>query len=130
MTPPSENGRPSVLAGLIAISPAVAALIVLTAVDPSTSDLFPPCFFRAATGWLCPGCGSARAIHAAMHGELGTALLANPLAVALMPVGPFHVYRFFWGGRPAIPATLNAGVIRSLGPTLVAFAVARNILNW
>lgn len=39
------------------------------------------CPFLAATGFQCPLCGGQRALHALLHGRLGTAWAANPLLV-------------------------------------------------
>jgi hypothetical protein len=40
----------------------------------------PPCPFRALTGIPCPTCGTTHAGLALLHGHLGAALTANPLA--------------------------------------------------
>ena len=34
---------------------------------------------HALTGWLCPGCGSQRAIHQALHGNFASSFFLNPL---------------------------------------------------
>ncbi|MFH2009858.1 MAG: DUF2752 domain-containing protein [bacterium] len=73
------------LVGLFAAAVATAAA-VLFAHDPAAGGLFPPCPFRAATGLLCPGCGSLRGLHRLLHGELATALRLNPLMVVALPV--------------------------------------------
>jgi hypothetical protein len=114
---------------LIASSLALVALTVLTVSNPSTSNLFPPCVFRAITGWLCPGCGSARAIHAMMHGQLEMAFVANPLAVATVPSLPLVVFRSLLMRKPVIPATLPAGYLWAVVLAVLAFAIARNVPN-
>ena len=79
-------GRTPSRAGYVAVAVlAAAALTLLALVDPSTTTLLPPCPFRLATGFLCPACGTGRALHALLHGELGRALRLNPLAVAALP---------------------------------------------
>jgi len=40
---------------------------------------FPLCPFHTLTGWLCPGCGSQRAMHQLLHGNFGASLKLNPL---------------------------------------------------
>ncbi len=40
------------------------------------------CVFRSLTGFPCPTCGTTRAAIAMLHGDLATALAANPLAAA------------------------------------------------
>lgn len=42
----------------------------------------PACPFRALTGVPCPTCGTTHAAVAILHGEIGAAFAANPLAAA------------------------------------------------
>ena len=65
----------------------VAATILLAAFDPSTTWWFPSCPFHALTGWLCPLCGSLRAIHALLTGAPLAALAFNPLPIVLLGAG-------------------------------------------
>jgi hypothetical protein len=60
---------------------ALAALVPLAAFDPATTWWFPPCPFHALTGWLCPLCGSLRAMHALLTGAPLAALAFNPLTI-------------------------------------------------
>jgi uncharacterized protein DUF2752 len=61
----------------------LAAAAALVAVfDPATTWWFPSCPFFALTGWLCPLCGSLRAVHALLQGSPAAALTFNPLTVA------------------------------------------------
>ena len=59
-----------------------AAAVLLVAFDPATTCWFPSCPFHALTGWLCPLCGSLRAIHALLTGSPLAALAFNPLVTA------------------------------------------------
>ena len=65
----------------------VAAAILLAAFDPSTTWWFPSCPFHALTGWLCPLCGSLRAVHALLTGAPLAALAFNPLTIVLLGAG-------------------------------------------
>lgn len=58
---------------------------ILFFVDPETTPLFPPCPFYWLTGLWCPGCGSGRALHALLHGEMLRALDYNSLMVVSLP---------------------------------------------
>lgn len=58
---------------------AIAGAAVLFIFDPSHWAFYPGCIFYRATGLLCPGCGSLRALHQLLHGHLATALRCNPL---------------------------------------------------
>lgn len=65
-----------------------AVLLALAAVyfmfDPNTEVAFPKCGFYVLTGWKCPGCGSQRALHALLHGDVLAAFRLNmwiPVAI-------------------------------------------------
>jgi len=53
---------------------------------PSEYVWLPSCQFRAWTGLLCPGCGTSRAIHYILNGQLGIAFRCQPLLVSLLPI--------------------------------------------
>jgi len=60
----------------------LAAAALLFAFDPATTWWFPSCPLNALTGWLCPFCGSLRALHALLHGAPLAAWTLNPLTTA------------------------------------------------
>ena len=68
---------------------AVAVLLlfgfIYYAIDPSASTLFPRCAFLEFTGYKCPGCGSQRAIHALLHGDVVSAFRYNALLLIAIP---------------------------------------------
>lgn len=80
------TGRRGWLASSLLVGGAVT-LGILLCIDPYAPDsVLPPCLFHVITGWFCPGCGSTRALHALLHGRLGTALEMNPLLVVSLPL--------------------------------------------
>lgn len=70
---------------LIAFIAAVAGLYFIF--DPSQYVWFPKCVFHQLTGLECPACGSQRAIHAALHGDVLDALQINPFIIISVPYG-------------------------------------------
>jgi len=72
---------------LVGVSVALVAVAasVLRAFNPATTWFYPPCPFRALTGYLCPGCGTLRALHELLNGHLAAAFRLNPLMMLLMP---------------------------------------------
>ena len=62
------------------------ALMILYFIDPHKPGFYPACPFLTATRLYCPGCGSLRATHYLLHGNLAAALSRNILAVLLIPV--------------------------------------------
>ena len=73
-----------------------AMLVALYVWEPAASGLFPPCPFHALTGLHCPGCGSLRAVHQLLHGELWAAFRLNPLMVLSLPLLAFAVVSAYW----------------------------------
>lgn len=108
---------------------ALAALTALGAADPAANPLFPPCLWRAATGWLCPGCGSSRAIHAMLHGQLGAAFHASPLVVGAMPLLAADLVQRWRRGEGAVTVRTRPMYIGALALTIAMFGVLRNIFQ-
>ena len=72
--------------GLILIVILLAGIaVVYKYLDPSVVPIFPRCPFRLLTGYLCPGCGSQRAIHHLLNLDLPGAWRMNPLLVIALP---------------------------------------------
>jgi hypothetical protein len=113
--------------------------LVLSAVF-ATTGVGLPCPFLALTGWQCPLCGGTRMGGALLHGDLGSAFAANPLA--LVAVAVLILLTVLWtvellGGpslRPPRPVvrwlqSVPAAVWLVLGATVaVAYAVLRNLI--
>ncbi len=53
--------------------------------DPAEGG-YPLCLFHQLTGLHCPGCGTLRAIHQLLHGNIAAALALNQLAVCMVPI--------------------------------------------
>jgi len=64
----------------------VAAVAVLFLCDPAHVAIYPVCLFHRLTGLNCPGCGSLRAIHQLLHGNVFEALRFNALLVLSLPL--------------------------------------------
>lgn len=70
-----------------AAAAAVAVLAVAYVFDPVGGAFpYPRCLFKMLTGWDCPGCGSARALHALVHGRVAEAWAANPALAVMVPL--------------------------------------------
>lgn len=88
-----------------------AGFWLLRTYDPNVAgNPFPPCMFRALTGWFCIGCGLTRAMHALAHGDLVRAFAMNPLGVSLIGVVPLMLA---WSGgwQPRVLAPLMRWVL-------------------
>lgn len=104
--------------------------VMLRIFDPATSGIFPPCPVRYLTGWYCPGCGSLRAVHQLLHGNLLAAWALNPLTVVLLPFltyGLISAVLFEIRGRGLPQPFLRAGWIRALCAAIILFGIVRNL---
>lgn len=63
----------------------IGLLAVYALFDPASTDWMPKCPVHLFTGWECPGCGSQRAIHALLHGDIAEAFAFNAFMVILLP---------------------------------------------
>ena len=92
-------------------------VVLLYFVNPTKSGIYPPCPFHALTGLYCPGCGSLRAMHDVLHGEIRAALGLNPLMVVFIPVLclllAFRRWRYYpWVSWCALAVLLAYGIVQ------------------
>jgi len=98
----------------------ISAGAILFVIDPMRMGIFPPCPFHRYTGLWCPGCGTTRALHQLLHGNLAAAFRCNPLAILALP----------WVGYLAVRddhPLLKPGWQWVLLGAVVVFGVLRNI---
>ncbi len=124
----SALSKPILVAGSLGTIAAGCAVLFL--VDPSTSAFYPPCPFCALTGLYCPGCGTARALHALLHGHIGEALGLNPLMVVMLPflgysLLSYAILRARGWSLPGIPASPFWGWLALWA--ILAYWVLRNV---
>jgi hypothetical protein len=106
------------------------ALALLVVRDPHQAGAFPACPVRAATGLLCPGCGSLRGLWHVLHGEPLAALAHNPailLGVVALAVVVWRALRVLVGWPPPARPPVRRAWIWLLVGALVAFTIARNL---
>lgn len=117
----------SVGAGVVALH--VGAFAFLSARNPYTGTIFPPCPLLHLTGWQCPGCGGTRSLYSLLHGDILGSLAMNPLVVAgyvAVAVGLVGVLldgrgrgrmarALYWvAAASTLGATVYSGLIRNL----------------
>ena len=97
-------------------------------VNPTTTAFYPKCLFHEWTGLYCPGCGSTRALHCLLHGELCEALRDNALVVVALPLlGAVFIARTFRRLPPVAARQSRLVWLGLLMAGIVAFGVIRNI---
>ncbi len=102
------------------------------AIDPSVSSVFPRCTFLSLTGYKCPGCGSQRAVHALLHGDVIGAFKQNAMLLVAIP---WIILCFYAEGQrvrnPRLYARLNAPrLIWLFLAMVIIWWLLRNIFNW
>jgi hypothetical protein len=98
--------------------------------NPERGGVFPPCPFRFVTGLKCPGCGTLRAIHNILHGDIAAGFRYNPLTVLLLPLAIWFVashVTMLVRGRPLKGILLKPFWIWALFVLIIAYGVLRNI---
>lgn len=104
-----------------------AALTFFYLFDPVRTLAFTPCPFHLLTGLYCPGCGTARGLHALLHGHLLAALRLNLLMVVALPlIGCGLVLKAARPSRALVSRRLCWSIILAI----VAFGVLRNLPAW
>src|SRR6266513_4699752 len=69
----------------VAALAATVLFVILFFFSPSQYPFYPRCPLHAMTGLHCPGCGSLRAVHSLLHGDIGAALHFNALLILSLP---------------------------------------------
>ncbi len=123
--------RLSPRAGYIALAAVgLVGVAVLYTFDPRNSGTYPICPFLGLTGYHCPGCGTLRALHQLLHGNVLAALGYNPLTILSLP---FVAYSLADGAMKAFQVKALPRIfiphqyIWGLFVGVVAFWVLRNV---
>ena len=64
--------------------------------NPSNHSVYPECNFHASTGYLCPGCGSQRAIHDFLHFNIAEGFKHNALVGLCLFTGLYLIFGFIF----------------------------------
>ncbi len=107
---------------------AISATLLHYLVDPVRAAWFPPCPLHRLTGLDCPGCGSARGLHALLHGHVAAALDYNLLLIPGMLFTSLGIYSRFSGSGAGLWSRLDKPSVVLW--VVVAFWVLRNIPIW
>jgi len=114
-----------------AVATLFGGLAVVYRFQPTEYSFYPRCPIYLTTHWLCPGCGSTRALHALLHLDLQGALHYNALFTILFPFVClwlgfifYRTLRYDQFPNLAFPRSVAVG----LGVTVLLFTVARNTM--
>jgi hypothetical protein len=119
--------RQRVLALLLAIA---AVAWVAGTHAPDEVSFYPPCLVHKVSGWHCPGCGSARALHAVASARFTAAFSYNALAIIFLgALAPWAAWQAWLGLRHNRFATLSLPppASQAIVWTIACFTIARNL---
>jgi hypothetical protein len=112
------------------IAAAIIVVLIYGLLDPA-DGFFPKCPFRLMTGWLCPGCGSQRAIHQLLHGQIAASYHYNQLflpTIVYAAIGAF-ISTFVPAKWPTVRKKFyGAAAAYTALAIILVFAVLRNVL--
>lgn len=127
----SFSVRKTVVAALV-VAVVIAAIAVYKIFDPMESSIFPKCVFYSVTGLKCPGCGTQRALHAMLTGDLAAAWHYNAFWVVMLSV--IALLLGAEGLRKRAPrlyvAVNSKWVVAAVLVAVMAWWIARNALGW
>lgn len=118
---------------IIILAAAMIAAAIYFTYDPNKpGNLFPKCFFLTFTGYKCPGCGSQRAIHSLLHGEIAQAFHYNAALLAGIPI--LVILAISEWKRLSWPRFYNIINNKWVGISIliatIAWWILRNVFDW
>lgn len=120
-------------AAVAALAAGGVAVAILARHHPSGLTFLPPCP-SAMLGFACAGCGSTRAVHFLLQGDVASAWRHNPMLVLVgvpcAAIGGFAAIRAAWTGRwprSRLSPTAAARLGMALAIVLIGWTVARNL---
>jgi hypothetical protein len=130
--PPQAPYRSAVRGALLLLAAAglVAGVSILATLPPTNQSWYPRCQLHNLTGLHCPGCGTTRAIHAALNGRFVQSLAYNTLAWIVLPIVGIALVRSLWiwyRDTPLKPYTGSPVWPWVLGAILILYGVLRNL---
>lgn len=99
--------------------------------NPTEHSFFLACPLRYTTGLECPGCGSQRAIHQLLHGDIVAAFKLNPFFILSIPLIIYglglKVYNYLFDASHRFMLFYDKRFIYGYFGLAILFAIARNI---
>lgn len=107
-----------------------AGFVVVALIPPTPTSFYPKCLSYQVTGTHCPGCGTTRALHALLNGQLTQAVSYNLFALIALPYVLFSTCRSAWywaWGEHARSIVFPPKVMWSFVAFVILFWILRNV---
>ena len=98
--------------------------------DPSSTAFFPKCPFLSFTGFYCPGCGSQRAIHNILQGNIFSGIRHNYLILLMGLVLGYQALIFLlnkFGSKTYGNLLHKSKMTKAILAMVIIFWILRNI---
>src|SRR5882672_10326731 len=114
---------------LLCLIALASGALVLFLFNPAESGFYLFCVFHRITGLQCPGCGSLRAMHQLLHGNVGAAFHYNALLILSLPLLLAQAVRIGIAKATHQPArgAFNPAWLWAGMAVLILFAILRNL---
>jgi hypothetical protein len=132
---PSTASRASLYGTLGAGAVLVGSLAWVGIGNPHSPHFgFPPCPFKALTGWNCPACGGLRMTHDLLHGDFAAAYIDNVfLLVGLPALAIWLLVRWRRGlslmPKPAVVVLVIAAITWTVVRNLPGFPLVPTLIG-
>jgi hypothetical protein len=124
MAPSATSSRGRLYGALGTGAVLVGGLAYVGLGDPHSRDfVFPPCPFKALTGWNCPACGGLRMTHDLLHGDIAAAVVDNVFLLVGLPMLAAWLLVRWRRGQPL----MTTPAIIVIAVAAITWAVVRNL---
>jgi len=121
------------LLGIVILMSLFIGVFLYSQFNPEDVKYFPKCPVYTFTGYKCPGCGSQRAIHQLLHGNIYSAFKLNPFIILMLPYMFTGIYIEYIADKThTVTAKIRSilfgkWAIILIGIFMIIYTIARNI---
>lgn len=119
------------LLSLLITSFLIGVLVFYYFTNPLSSNFIIRCPFKTITGLDCPGCGSQRAVHELLHGNLKAAFTDNALFIVALPYAFVGILFEWFSLKFKYPKTrrflFGKTAVYIVAITIILFFILRNL---
>lgn len=119
--------KPQVIKILLICSGVITLICLYYFVNPAHCVWVPKCPFYMLTGYKCPGCGTQRALHAFLRGDIINGFKHNPI---LVPSLGYIILLLQTRHTPMHDKLSNKIACNTIVVVFCAYWILRNVFNF